>query len=79
MALEFAHLRMGSGAGMGEKPDDWRGTSLCHDCHHLQHTLGEPEFWARYQQMHKQTVYDLIDAFCKASPKAAEIRVARNG
>ena len=79
VALEFAHLRMGSGAGMGEKPDDWRGTSLCRDCHQLQHTIGEPEFWGRYEKSKGHTVQELIEAFCKYSPKAAEIRAERNG
>lgn len=78
-ALEFAHLRIGSGAGLGEKPDDWRGTPLCHECHQHQHYVGEPEFWARYEMAKGHTVHDLIDAFCKASPKAAEIRSVRNG
>lgn len=76
-ALEFAHLRMESGAGMGEKPDDWLGTVLCHDCHNDQHTTGEPTFWERYSRNHNQTVWDLIEAFCKASPKANEIRQAK--
>lgn len=70
---------MGSGAGMGQKPDDWRGVVLCHDCHNgEQHTkLGEPAFWADYAQRHGQTVWELIEAFCAASPKAAEIRQLR--
>lgn len=77
--VEFAHVRMGSGAGLGRKPDDWRGVALCHDCHcGEQHTkLGEPAFWAEYERKHGQTVWDLMDAFCKASPKAAEIRSIR--
>ena len=66
--IEVAHVRIGSGAGMGQKPDDWRGVSLCRDCHTLQHSLGEVSFWQR------RDVEALIEAFCKGSPKAAEIR-----
>lgn len=72
-AIEVAHVRIGSGAGMGQKPDDWRAVSLCHECHVRQHTLGEATFWTG------RDVEALIDAFCKASPKAAEIRQVRNG
>ena len=71
-AIEVAHVRIGSGAGMGEKPHDWRSVSLCRTCHARQHTIGEPAFWKG------RDVEALIDAFCKASPKAREIREARN-
>lgn len=80
---EAAHVRMGSGAGMGQKPDDWRVVPLCagpHSnidgqlgCHNRQHIIGEPAFWAQYQKQHGQTVEDLIAAFIKASPKRSEI------
>ena len=72
-AIEVAHVRLGSGAGMGQKPDDHRTVSLCHECHSRQHRLGEATFW------HGKDVDALIEAFCKASPKAAEIRMARDG
>jgi hypothetical protein len=71
--IEVAHVRIGSGAGMGQKPDDWRAVSLCRDCHSLQHSLGEVSFWEG------RDVDALIDAFCKASPKAREIKAARDG
>ena len=72
-AIEVAHVRLGSGAGLGQKPDDWRTVSLCSYCHRQQHTIGEETFW------NGKDVEALIDAFCKASPKAAEIRSVRNG
>lgn len=73
VGIEVAHVRLGSGAGMGQKPDDWRTVPLCRDCHQNQHTMGEETFWkGRY-------VEELIDQFCKASPRAAQIREARNG
>lgn len=71
--IEVAHVRIGSGAGMSQKPDDWRTVSLCRDCHRAQHEIGERTFWEG------RDVDALIDAFCKASPKAREIREARNG
>lgn len=60
---------------MGQKPDDWRTVSLCKACHQRQHNIGEPTFWRGVSQHYD----DLIDAFCKASPRAREIREARNG
>lgn len=77
--IEVAHVRIGSGAGLGQKPDDHRTVSLCRDCHSLQHNLGERSFWDDYRQAKGATVNDLIDAFCKASPVAREIREARGG
>lgn len=72
-AIEVAHVRLGSGAGMGQKPDDWRTVSLCRDCHQTQHR-GEMTFWTAYCAREGQTVDDLIEEFCRQSPKAAEIR-----
>ncbi len=75
--IEAAHVRMGSGAGMGQKPDDFRTVPLCggaEGCHAAQHFTGEPNFWAAYAAEHGQTVRDLIDEICSASPKAAEIK-----
>jgi hypothetical protein len=68
-AIEVAHVRNGSGAGIAQKPDDWRTVSLCHDCHSRQHQIGEESFWteARVQ------VEPLIREFIKASPKRHEI------
>ena len=72
-AIEVAHVRNGSGAGIWQKPDDHRTVSLCHECHSLQHRMGEVTFWQG------RDVEGLIEAFCKASPRAAEIRKARAG
>ena len=76
VAIEVAHVRIGSGAGMGQKPDDWHTVSLCHECHALQHQIGEIEFWNRWVEKTDGDLggpFDLIDAFCKISPKSAEI------
>ena len=75
-AIEVAHVRIGSGAGMGQKPDDWNTVSLCGGaggCHQRQHHVGERTFWA-------EAGIDpiaLAEAFAKASPKAAEIRAKK--
>ncbi len=84
---EAAHVRMGSGAGMGQKPDDWRTVPLCKGpyaniegllgCHDRQHIIGEPEFWRQYEEGHGQTVEQLLDELCAASPKRAEISRAK--
>lgn len=43
---EAAHLRSGgTGGGMGMKPSDKWTLPLCHDCHALQHRVGEVTFW----------------------------------
>jgi hypothetical protein len=70
-AIEVAHVRVGSGAGISQKPDDWRAVSLCRECHREQHQIGERSFWLG------KDVEGLIEAFCKASPKALEIRAVR--
>lgn len=66
-AIEVAHVRLGSGAGIGQKPDDWRTVSLCKICHGSQHQMGELTFWDGID------VERLIGEFCKASPKRHEI------
>jgi hypothetical protein len=70
-AIEVAHVRIGSGAGMGQKPDDWRTVSLCREHHAEQHKIGEETFWLR--RLRLSQVEPLIAAFIKASPKRAEI------
>jgi len=69
--IEVAHVRMGSGAGLSQKPDDWRTVSLCRDCHVEQHRVGEATFWRGID------VEALIAAFNAASPRAAQIRDAQ--
>lgn len=78
--IECAHVRMLGNGGMGFKPPDWDTVPLCggaNGCHQKQHNFGERTFWALYKQRHGQTVEQLIDALCRASPKAHEIRKAR--
>lgn len=78
MPIEAAHVKMGEVAGMGLKGDDWRCVPLCQFHHrHDQHVKGEPSFWADYEKVAGQTVWDLIDDLCASSPKSAEIRKVR--
>ena len=81
-----AHVRFGSSAGLGEKPDDWRTAPLCDGpfsnaqgmlgCHNVQHTIGEPKFWQQYRERHGQTVDQLLEALVEASPRKAQIKQA---
>lgn len=64
---------------MGQKPDDWRCVSLCRHHHTSQHAQGEQTFWRAYEAVTGTDVETLIEAFCKASPKAREIQQVRNG
>lgn len=64
---------MGSGAGLGQKPDDWNTISLCRDCHSEQHRIGEQSF----ERRHGIDMRHLADAFATASPKAGMIRLAK--
>jgi hypothetical protein len=70
--IEVAHVRLGSGAGMGQRPDDHRTVALCKPCHARQHTIGEQTFWAG------RDVEAIIAAFVATSPKRREIEAHRN-
>lgn len=65
--IEAAHVRRGSGAGIGQKPDDWRCVALCKEHHTRQHEVGEETFWRGLD------VESLIADFIRTSPKVAEI------
>ena len=69
--IEVAHVRNGSGAGISQKPDDFRTVSLCRDHHSEQHRVGERSFWRG------RDVGALIEAFIASSPKRAEIQRIR--
>lgn len=75
-AIEVAHVRSGTGAGMGQKPHDYWTISLCHDCHARQHQMGEQSF-ERFSSIKMMT---LAEEFSQASPRRSEIMEAkRNG
>jgi Protein of unknown function (DUF968). len=71
--IEVAHVRIGSGAGMGQKPDDFLTVSLCRGHHAEQHAIGEASFALR----HRVDLAQLADAFAAASPRASEIRAEK--
>ena len=76
--IEVAHVRIGSGAGMGQRPDDFNVVSLCRAHHLEQHSIGETSFAAK----HRIDLSALADEFSARSPRATEIRAekaARNG
>jgi len=83
--IQAAHVRIESGAGMGQKPHDWQTVSLCGNCHAEQHRVGEWTFWGHIccsdgtTRWERGDPFALIDAYCKASPVAREIREVRNG
>lgn len=54
---EWAHIRIGSNAGIALKPHDKRTVPLCTKCHREQHRVGELTFW----------LYDLSAALSYAS------------
>ncbi len=68
--IEVAHVRIGSGAGMGQKPDDWNTISLCQFHHGIQHRDGEASFAKAFGI----DLSALAAEFAAKSPKAAEIR-----
>jgi hypothetical protein len=69
--IEVAHVRVGSGAGVGQKPDDWNAVSMCQAHHSEQHRIGEVSFWTKVAQ---QSPQELVAAFIHASPKRQEIQ-----
>ena len=77
--IQAAHVRMGSGAGMSRKPDDFRCVPLCggsptvEGCHSEQHRVGEPKFWALYESLNGHDVEAVIDELIRTSPKRREI------
>jgi hypothetical protein len=77
--IEAAHVRLGSGAGMGQKPHDYLAVALCKDCHQRQHTVGEQTFWGEYHEHSYGSVWAVIEALIKTSPVRREIEAHRQG
>lgn len=74
--IEVMHVRRGSDAGMGRKPSDFFTVSGCGgvEGHHAeQHRIGEQSF----EKKHGIDLLALAAEFAAASPKAAEIRKAK--
>lgn len=64
LPIEAAHVRVGTGGGMGFKPHDKWVISLCRDHHSEQHRIGEPEF----ERRHGINMKKLAEAFAARSP-----------
>lgn len=43
--IQVCHIRIGSCAGIGRKPDDDRVIPMCHNCHRHSHQIGELSFY----------------------------------
>jgi ribosomal protein L44E len=70
--IEAAHIRLGTGGGMGIKPSSRWVVSLCRNCHqHDQHQKGERSFW------NKLGIADpkrLAEEFARKSPHWPKLR-----
>jgi hypothetical protein len=77
--IDAAHVRLGSGAGMGQKPHDYLAVALCKDCHQRQHEQGERTFWGYWEQYHGKGVQAIIAEFIRTSPVRREIEAHRQG
>lgn len=60
---QAAHVRIGSNAGTGLKPDDRRTVPLCRKHHMEQHSLGEHTFWATMTTGCDEVMAALIAAY----------------
>jgi len=65
--IVFAHVRSAENSGVGIKPADWHGISLCDACHREQHQIGQPAF----ERRHGIDMAALAEAFVRASPDTA--------
>lgn len=75
MPIEVAHVRVGSGAGVGQKPDDWNTIALCRTHHAEQHSIGERSF----EKRHAIDMAAIAAEFAKQSPKRREIEAEQKG
>lgn len=62
--IEVAHVRTGTGGGMGVKPSDRWTISLCKAHHAEQHQIGE----ATFEIIYGLDMKALAEAFASASP-----------
>jgi hypothetical protein len=71
VTVDFAHLRSATTAGIGQKPHDAFGVSLCRVHHEEQHRLGAAAFSGKYQV----DLWGLATEFTRRSPDR-EMRVS---
>ena len=63
-AVDFAHVRSAANAGIGQRPHDIFGVSLCRTHHDEQHRLGAEAFGDKY----KIDLWALAAEFARRSP-----------
>ncbi|QPQ55559.1 DUF968 domain-containing protein [Allosphingosinicella flava] len=68
--IEVAHVRTGTGGGIGVKPSDRWVISLCRDHHSEQHRIGE----ASFEKRHGIDMRALAEEFARKSPHAPKLR-----
>lgn len=68
--IEVAHVRLGTGGGMGVKPSDRWTISLCKTHHAEQHEVGERTFSTYYQIDMKALAFE----FARKSPHWSKLR-----
>lgn len=71
MPIEVAHVRSGTGGGIGMKPSDRWCISLCRDHHAEQHRLGEGSF----ERAHRIDIKKLAGQFVARSPHKSKLVV----
>lgn len=68
--IEFAHMRNAANSGMGKKPADWFGISLCARHHRLAHEKGHATM-AKAEGLSLEKLFDLAAEFAAKSPDRA--------
>jgi len=69
-SIECAHVRNGTGGGIGIKPSDRWCLSLCTSCHRLQHSIGETEF----ERINGLNMRVIAEEFARKSPHWPKLR-----
>lgn len=68
-----AHVRIGSCAGIGLKPSDFRTVPLSTELHMRQHQIGERSFWKEACIYQEDAIFDTIIAFLRLQPKTPQL------
>lgn len=68
--IEFAHLRTAANSGVGMKPADWYGISLCERHHRIAHERGH-DTMARENGTTLEKLFEIAAEFAQKSPDRA--------
>ncbi len=63
--VEAAHIRLGSHAGLAQKPDDWLTISLAANLHRQQHSQGELSFHLQMANEYPHTLMEMVRSYAK--------------